>query len=104
MMSNTNYRLQYFPSKEFTKISWEPTYYTLHNLHKQIKSNVASVPSTLGGGQHGHLSLVLYPLKYQIISLVSFQRPVDPGATTPFVNRMGWEEMQAVASIHTNSR
>ena len=103
MISDTNYHLQYFPNKEVTKISGEPTYYTLQNLHKQIKSNAASVPSTLGGGQHGHLGLVLDPLKYKTISLVPFQRPVDPGATPPFVNGMGWEEMQAVALIHANS-
>ena len=50
---------QYFPNKDVTGISVEPTYYTLHNLHKQIKSNAASVPSALGGGQHEHLGLVL---------------------------------------------
>ena len=84
-MSDTNYRLQYFTNKEITKISGEPTYYTLQNLHKQIKSNAASVPSTLGGGQHGHLGLVLDPLKYQTISLISFHQPVDPCADPPFV-------------------
>ena len=35
--------------------------------------------SSRGGGQHGHLGLVLSPVAYQLVSLTPFDRPVDPG-------------------------
>ena len=55
---------------------------TLKKLRKQIKANAASVTSTLGGGLHGHLSLVLPTSEYDNISGCHFIKPVHPGTLT----------------------
>ena len=46
----------------------EPTYESLRVLVNQIKANARSIHTTLGGGQHGHLGLVLTALQYASLS------------------------------------
>jgi len=58
-MTNIDYRTTFFEFPQLTKIHGEPDYDTLHRLHNELKSNAGSVPSTLGGGAHGHLGLIL---------------------------------------------
>jgi hypothetical protein len=49
----------YFQHKVLTRIYGKPIYETLQALATEIKANAALVPSTLGGGQYGHLGLIL---------------------------------------------
>ena len=63
----------------FTPIVGEPTYRTLKTLKDQLKANAASVPATLGGGNHGYLGLILSPAAYTTISLTAFVEPAYPG-------------------------
>ena len=49
-------------------------------MKKQLKANALSVPSTLGGGNHGLLGLVLTQQEYARISNVQFQIPLRPEA------------------------
>ena len=51
----------YFQHKVLTEIhGGQPSYESLQALSTELKANAkSSVPSTLGGGQHGHLSLIL---------------------------------------------
>jgi hypothetical protein len=68
----------YFQHKLLTKIHGKPTYYpTLQLLHTELKANAASVPSTLGGGLHGHLGLILTDIAYATI------QPAHPWVTPP---------------------
>ena len=46
------------------KIHGESSYESLKNLKKQLKTNALSLSSDLGGGEHGHLSLVLTSEEY----------------------------------------
>lgn len=70
----------HFEYKELTKIVGEPTLDFILLLHRQVKRNAQSVPTTLGGGQLGYLALVLPPAKYDAIpSSTPFTRPTDPG-------------------------
>ena len=77
--SSINYIDTFFEFKELTKIHGEPTYESLKELHNQLKANACTVPSNLGGGQHGHLGLVLSPTKYALISNTPFVKPAHPG-------------------------
>ena len=43
-----------FPTP-ITKITGEPNYESLKHLKDQLKANAASIPTTLGGGNHGYL-------------------------------------------------
>jgi hypothetical protein len=56
-----NYRETFFPMKDLTRIIGIPTYETLHVMHLELKTNSTSVHSNLGGGQFGHLGLVISP-------------------------------------------
>ena len=81
-----NYKDTYFQFKELNRIHGEPTYDTIKKLHDQVKANAASVPSTLGGGNFGHLGLVLTPAQYALISNAPFDRPNHPGPIPAFPN------------------
>jgi hypothetical protein len=71
----TNYRETYFQHPSLTKITGDPTYTDLSRLEKEIKANGKSVHSTLGGGNQGHLGLL-------VCSATTYER-ISPGV--PFV-------------------
>ena len=57
--SSVNYKDSYFKHPVLTTIRREPTYETLYYLKNKLKANASSVPTTLGGGNHGYLGMVL---------------------------------------------
>ena len=67
-----------FPN-HLSPIVGEPTYQTLKELKNQLKANAASIPTTLGGGHHGYLGLILSPAAYATISPTAFTEPAYPG-------------------------
>ena len=64
---------------QFTPIVGKATYATLKTLKDQLKANAASVPTTLGGRNHGYLGLILSPATYATISPTAFIEPAYPG-------------------------
>ena len=62
-----------------------PSYNTINSVHTLLKTNAASVPSQLGGGQHGLLGLVLNNDIFQKLTGTDFIKPSNPGtvATIP---------------------
>ena len=100
-MSLKDYATAYFPHKEPSKIHGEPTFDNLQVLLNQLKANAKSVPSSLGGGQHGHLGLILSPQQYQLLSLTPFNRPLNPGVfTIPQGYTGGYEQIQIEHARH----
>ena len=67
-----------FPTP-ITTITGEPNYESLKTLKEQLKANAASIPTTLGGGNHGYLGLILSPAAYTTITATQFVEPVYPG-------------------------
>ena len=67
-----------FPTP-ITKITGEPNYESLKYLKDQLKANAASIPITLGGGNHGYLGLILSPAAYTAIAATQFIEPIYPG-------------------------
>ena len=63
-----NYLDTVFEYADLTAIVGEPTYDTLKLLLNQLKANARAVRTTLGGGNHGHLGLLLSPQQYEIIA------------------------------------
>eukprot|EP00957_Ditylum_brightwellii_P112119 8549008-Ditylum_brightwellii.AAC.1 len=57
-----------FPQQNIPKIQGKPTYLAIKAIHKILMENVASVPTTLGEGNHGHLALVMNPARYLALS------------------------------------
>jgi hypothetical protein len=83
MLSIPSVKDTYFQHKVLTKIHGQPTYESLQNLFTELKANASSVPSTLGGGQNGHLGQMLYDVRYA--ALPHATPWVSPGNPGPFV-------------------
>eukprot|EP00554_Chaetoceros_debilis_P003530 CAMPEP_0194094552 /NCGR_PEP_ID=MMETSP0149-20130528/54548_1 /TAXON_ID=122233 /ORGANISM="Chaetoceros debilis, Strain MM31A-1" /LENGTH=153 /DNA_ID=CAMNT_0038780251 /DNA_START=58 /DNA_END=516 /DNA_ORIENTATION=- len=75
-----DYRSIYFAFPNLDPINGEPDADILIKLKNQLKANASSVPSNLGGGNHGHLGLVMSPQTYAMVSNFPFVQPVHPGA------------------------
>ena len=67
-----------FPTT-ITPITGEPNYALLKNLKDQLKANATSIRTTLGGGNHGYLGLILSPSAYATITTTPFQESNYPG-------------------------
>jgi hypothetical protein len=69
-----------FPNQTIPAIEGEPKYETIKNVEKLLIENAASVHSTLGGGNHGFLGVILTPEKYQLVTGHTFEPYTNPGA------------------------
>ena len=73
-----------FEKKQLTAIRDRPTFRTLTIIKGELCANAGRIRSTLGGGRHGHLGLVLSNDEYITstttadIAAVPFVRPVQP--------------------------
>jgi len=68
-----------FPHPKLTPIVGTPTNSGIKQLTKEIYANARAIPSTRGGGGHGHLGLVMPVGEYMVITGVAFQLPAHPG-------------------------
>ena len=93
--SSVNYNNSYFKHPVLTKIHGEPTYETLHHLKNELKANTSSVPTTLGGENHGYQGTVLTPAEYCCILP---NDPFNPGVVVP--NQNGTVAQIASAENH----
>ena len=76
---STNYRNDFFQYEHLTSITEEPTFESLTRLKNELKANALSVPSTLGGGNHVMLGMVLTPAEFALVSNTPFVRQQYPG-------------------------
>jgi hypothetical protein len=72
-----------FPNKILPIIDDEPDYGTINNMVQLLYGNAASLPTSLGGGQHGHIGLIMTPLLYTTLSPTPYTAPNDPGTSPP---------------------
>ena len=75
-----NIKELYFPHATLTKVTGNPTYHDITNIRCEVLANCSSVPSTNGGGAHGHLGLALPPHQYAKRSTIPFIMPTAPTA------------------------
>jgi hypothetical protein len=79
----TNLKEIYFPHQTLNKVTGNPSYSDLQALYRQAKANAQSVPCTLGGGNNGHLGLIIDAITYARISPASpYIRAIHPGPIT----------------------
>ena len=77
-------RKTHFPHPELDRIHGQPTIDQTFKLYKQIKQNASSVRTSLGGGQHGFLAIVLTNQQWNSIpNVANFDRPTNPGPFQP---------------------
>jgi hypothetical protein len=61
------------------KIHGQPTDHDITTLEKEQVSIAASIPSGLGGGNHGHAGIIVEMTKYLAMAGVAFNNPIHPG-------------------------
>jgi len=62
-----------------TKIHGQPTDQDITTLKKELIAIAASIPTTLGGGNHGHAGLIVDATKYLMMAGIAFVIPPNPG-------------------------
>ena len=77
-----NYRETSFEKPDLTLIIGKPDFETLYQLIIDLRTNALSVHSNLGGGNHGHLGLLMTPVQYALEAQVAYIRPDHPGTLT----------------------
>ena len=70
-----------FPHPTLTAIVGAPTNTTITKLIQEVFANARAVPSTRGGGGHGHLGMIMTAPKYLTLAGTAFQLPIHPGDT-----------------------
>ena len=74
-----NYHKTVFQKPDLTRVLGIPTYYALHHMQLEIKSNAIYVYSKLGCGNQGNLKRLITNTKYATLSPVPYIRIVHSG-------------------------
>ena len=75
-----DYKNNVFELPELSRIHGEPPTATLLDLRNEIRCNAQSVTTTLGGGKHGHLGLVMSESLYTSLpDATPYIKPEYPG-------------------------
>eukprot|EP00957_Ditylum_brightwellii_P078042 5932375-Ditylum_brightwellii.AAC.2 len=75
--------MEHFPVKEIPRHTGMPSWDSIWEIRLHLNANAASIPSDLGGGQHGHLGLTISVTEHQTLTGHAFTRPANPGVTPP---------------------
>jgi hypothetical protein len=63
-----------------TKIHGQPTSHDLTILEKEIIAALANIPTSLRGGNHGHVGVIMNPTEHNTMTGgINFVNPVNPG-------------------------
>ena len=73
-----------FRIKKLTKIDGEPTYESISKVSHELYTNAATLASPLGGGQHGHIGMVMKPALYATLSATPYVDPTAPPLSPVF--------------------
>eukprot|EP00957_Ditylum_brightwellii_P119905 9150218-Ditylum_brightwellii.AAC.1 len=71
-----------FPHPTLQRVEGELDYAAINTLMQQLYKNAATLPSSLGGGAHGHISLVVENTLYSSLSVTTYDAPIAPTRTT----------------------
>eukprot|EP00957_Ditylum_brightwellii_P054378 4120085-Ditylum_brightwellii.AAC.1 len=61
----------------------EPDYKSINELKMQLYANAGTVSTTLGGGMHGHVGLIMDDALYQTVAGTTYTAPSKPMRTAP---------------------
>ena len=74
-----DYRNSHFEKSHLPVHAGEPTYDIIRTWHNILKANSSKVHTSLFGGNHGYLALLLSDAAYALISPALITKPVHPG-------------------------
>ena len=79
LSNNKDFKNTHFAYRELSKIQGDLSLASFLTIRNEIKANAQSVHTTLGGGAHGHLGLVVTQQVYDTIAPgTPYRRPVLP--------------------------
>ena len=70
-----------FPTKILPPIPGEPDYDCISQLNQIMYGNIATLPTTLGGGAHVHVGLIMKATLYVTLSETAYVTPNEPPLT-----------------------
>ena len=78
-----------WPLPSLSRIDGKPSNLTIKQLRRELYANAWAIPSTRGGGQHGHLGEIMNQASYVTLTGVAWTLPphlgaapiIPPGAT-----------------------
>jgi hypothetical protein len=70
-----------FTNDVLPKIDHDPTFEDIPVTTRLLNAKAISVPSMSGGGDHGHLGIIMTQVEYSVISTMPWAEPCNPGAT-----------------------
>ena len=66
-----------FPMKTMPKIDRELDYGNINKMMQLLYGKSASLPTTLGGRQHGHIGIITTPQLYTTLANTTYESPTD---------------------------
>ena len=78
-MSDNRINQTFFPHATLAKVFGEPNYQNIHDVMAKLGDNASAVKTTLGGGNHGLLAVLMTPAEYHNITGQMWVEPVHPG-------------------------
>ena len=93
-----------FPMKQIPIITGEPDYASINDMVQNLYGNAASLPTTIGGGAHGHIGLLMTPALYATLSPSPYESPDDPGPTPNHTARATTEQRETNRIQHKEER
>ena len=70
-----------FPMKILPLIPGEPDYDCISQLNQIMYGNATTLPTTLGGGSHCHVGLIMKAALYVTLSATAYVTPIEPPLT-----------------------
>ena len=70
-----------FPMKTMPEINGEPDYGNTNTMMQLLYGNTALLPTTLGGGQHEHIGIIMTLQLYTTLANTPYESPPNPGIT-----------------------
>ena len=67
------------------KIDGEPDYSNINTMMQLLYGKAASLPTTLVGGQYGHIGIIMIPQLYTTLANTTYNSPPGPRITPTHV-------------------
>jgi hypothetical protein len=90
-----------FPYSTLPKVTGEPTFKDINIIHLLINANAMSISSYEGGGQHGHLGIVMTNAEYFAVATDVFLPPENHGPAATIVTGMRGVQLAEMGRLHT---
>jgi hypothetical protein len=101
-----------FPIKTLPLITGEHDYESINHMVQTLYGDAASLATTLGGGSHAHIGIIMRQALYATLTAIPYLPPLDPGAlpiiphATTTSNRellhTKHQELRRIYDSHTN--